>query len=225
MQVLVVEDDIITASNLERALREEGDSAVVEGNGLNAVALARTHQFDVIVLDVMLPGLDGFQVVHRLRQQGCQTPILMLTARDASRDLVYGLNSGADDYLTKPFQLEVFFARLRAVARRGSAPLSLVLRAGDLEMNTGTREVTRGLRVLHLTRTEYGLLELLIRNTGRVVTRDRIVETVWGYDAEVGATNLDAFMYLLRAKVDQAGESKLIHTVRGVGYTVRGTGP
>src|ERR1700754_1143153 len=127
MRVLVVEDDLTTASNLERALREEGDSVVVERNGLEAIGLARSGEFDAIVLDVMLPGLDGFKVVHRLRQQGCQTPILLLTARDTTRDLVYGLNTGADDYLTKPFELEVFFARLRAVARRGSAPLSLVL--------------------------------------------------------------------------------------------------
>lgn len=220
MRVLVVEDDAVTASNLERALREEGDSVIVERNGSDAFAIARSHQFDVIVLDVMLPGLDGFQVVHRLRQQGCQTPILMLTARDATRDLVYALNLGADDYLTKPFQPEVFFARLRAVARRGNAPLSLVLKAGDLEVNTATREVTRGARVLPLTRTEYMLLELLARNAGRVVTRDRIIESVWGYDAEIGATNLDAFMHLLRRKLDHAGKAKLIQTVRGVGYTL-----
>src|SRR6185436_9635060 len=136
MRVLVVEDDTTTASLLERALREEGDSVVVERNGLAAVEIARANPFDIILLDVMLPGLDGFKVVHRLRQQGCQTPILMLTARDASRDLVYGLNIGADDYLAKPFELEVLFARLRAVARRGAAPLSLVLTAGDLTLNT-----------------------------------------------------------------------------------------
>ena len=221
MRVLVVEDDAATASLLERALREEGDSVVVERNGLVAVDIARLNPFDVIILDVMLPGLDGFKVVHRLRQQGVQTPILMLTARDASRDVVYGLNVGADDYLAKPFELEVLFARLRALARRGTAPLSLVLTAGDLTLNTGTREVARRDRVLQLTRTEYGLLELLLRNAGRIVTREQIIETIWGYDAEIGPTNLDTFMHLLRAKVDAAAEPKLIHTVRGVGYTLR----
>jgi len=222
MRVLIVEDDAITASNLQRALREEGHTAIVEQNGLEAVALTRTNQFDAIVLDVMLPGLDGFKVVQRLREQGCQTPILMLTARDTSRDLVHGLNAGADDYLTKPFELDVFFARLRAVARRGNTPIALVLKAGDLTMNTATREVARGGRVLQLTRTEYGLLELLLRNAGRVVTRERMIETVWGYDTEIGATNLDAFMHLLRGKADRSEEEvKLIQTVRGVGYTVR----
>ena len=221
MRVLVVEDDATTASLLERALREEGDSVVVERNGLMAVEIARSNPFDVIILDVMLPGLDGFKVVHRLRQQGVQTPILMLTARDASRDVVYGLNVGADDYLAKPFELEVLFARLRALARRGATPISLVLTAADLRLNTGTREVVRRDRVLQLTRTEYGLLELLLRNAGRIVTREQIIETVWGYDAEIGPTNLDTFMHLLRAKVDSPAEPKLIHTVRGVGYTLR----
>jgi two-component system copper resistance phosphate regulon response regulator CusR/two-component system response regulator MprA len=221
MRVLVVEDDAVTASLLERALREEGDSVIVERNGLAGVETARSNLFDAIILDVMLPGLDGFNVVHRLRHQGCQTPILMLTARDASRDLVHGLNVGADDYLPKPFELEVLFARLRAVARRGAAPLSLVLTAGDLTLNTATREVVRSDRVLQLTRTEYGLLELLLRNTGRIVTREQIIETVWGYDADIGPTNLDTFMHLLRGKVDRPVESKLIHTVRGVGYTLR----
>ena len=224
MRVLVVEDDATTASLLARALREEGDAVIVERNGLAAVEIALANSFDAIVLDVMLPGLDGFKIVHRLRQQGRQTPILMLTARDTSRDLVCGLNSGADDYLTKPFELEVFFARLRAVARRGSAPLLLVLSAGDLVLNTATREVTRKERVLQLTRTEYSLLELLVRNAGRIVPREQIIQSVWGYDADIGTTNLDTFVHLLRTKVDRAGESKLIHTVRGVGYMLREIG-
>ena len=224
MRVLVVEDDATTASLLERALREEGDSVVVERNGLTAVDIARANPFDAIVLDVMLPGLDGFKVVHRLRQRGCPTPILMLTARDTSRDVVHGLNVGADDYLAKPFELEVFFARLRAVARRGATPPSLALTVGDLTLNTATREVVRNGRGLQLTRTEYGLLELLLRNAGRIVERERIIEGVWGYGADFGPTNLDTFMHLLRGKVDQAGEPKLIHTIRGVGYMLRTEG-
>lgn len=221
MRVLVVEDDATTAALLERALREEGDAVIVERDGLSAVEIAQASSFDAIVLDVMLPGLDGFKVVTALRQQGCPTPILMLTARDTNRDLIFGLNSGADDYLTKPFELDVFFARLRAVARRGSTPLSLVLKSGDLTINTATREVTRRERVLQLTRTEYGMLELLLRNAGRIVPRERIIETVWGYDTEIGNSNLDTFVHLLRSKVEQGDEPRLIHTVRGVGYTIR----
>jgi len=221
MRVLVVEDDKTMASLLEQALREEGDAVIVERNGIAAVDLARTHEFDAIVLDVMLPGLDGFGVVQRLRQQGCQTPILLLTARDSDLDVIRGLNVGADDYLTKPFVLDVFLARLRAVARRGNIPQSVTLVADDLALNTATREVVRGDRTLDLTRTEYGLLELLLRNSGRVVPRDKIIETVWGFGAEVENSTLDTFVHLLRRKVDQPDEPKLIQTVRGVGYSIR----
>jgi DNA-binding response OmpR family regulator len=221
MQVLVVEDDQTMASLLERALKEEGDAVVVERNGLAALETAKLHSFDVIVLDVMLPGLDGFEVVHRLRQQSCQTPVLMLTAKDTKSDLIRGLNVGADDYLTKPFDLDVFFARLRAVARRAGSPIGLLLSTADLTLNTSTREVTRGTRALELTRTEYGLLELLIRNTGRIVERERIIDTVWGFGSDVENSTLDTFVHLLRRKVDLPGEAKLIQTVRGVGYTLR----
>ncbi len=221
MRVLVVEDDKTMASLLEQALREEGDAVLVERHGLAAVELALTHEFDVVVLDVMLPGLDGFGVVQRLRQQGCQTPILLLTARDTDLDVIHGLNLGADDYLTKPFVLDVFLARLRAVARRGNIPQSVTLVVDSLTLNTSTREVVRGDRTLDLTRTEYGLLELLLRNSGRVVPRDKIIETVWGFGAEAENSTLDTFVHLLRRKVDQPGELKLIQTVRGIGYSIR----
>jgi DNA-binding response OmpR family regulator len=221
MRVLVVEDDATLASLLERALREEGEAVAVERNGLDAVETARATAFDAIVLDVMLPGLDGFGVVHQLRQVGCQTPVLMLTARDTNRDVIHGLKMGADDYLTKPFDLEVFIARLRAVARRANAPLTLFLTASDLTLNTATREVTRRKRVIDLTRTEYGLLELLVRNAGRIVSRELIIETVWGFGAKVENSTLDTFVHLLRRKVEPAGEAKLIQTVRGVGYAMR----
>lgn len=217
----MVEDDKTMASLLEQALREEGDAVLVERHGLAAVELALTHEFDVVVLDVMLPGLDGFGVVQRLRQQGCQTPILLLTARDTDLDVIHGLNLGADDYLTKPFVLDVFLARLRAVARRGNIPQSVTLVVDSLTLNTSTREVVRGDRTLDLTRTEYGLLELLLRNSGRVVPRDKIIETVWGFGAEAENSTLDTFVHLLRRKVDQPGELKLIQTVRGIGYSIR----
>lgn len=222
MRVLVVEDDATVSSLLERALREEGDSVVLAQDGASAVEVARGERFDVIVLDILLPRLDGFGVARRLRADGCQTPILMLTARDADRDIVHGLNLGADDYLTKPFSLDVFFARLRAVARRGTAPLALDLAAGDLHLSTATREVQRGSRKIQLTRTEFGLLELLLRNRGRVISREQIIETVWGHGADIENNTLDAFVHSLRSKVDGPGEPKLIHTVRGVGYTLRG---
>lgn len=221
MRVLIVEDDETMSALLERALREEGEAVVVERNGLDAIAIARSHPFDVIILDVMLPGLDGFGVVHQLRQQGCKTPVLMLTARDTSRDVVHGLNVGADDYLTKPFDLEILIARMRAVARRGSASLALTLTTGDLTLNTATREVTRNQRTLELTRTEYSLLELLARNAGRIVPREQIIETVWGFDANVENATVDTFIHLLRRKVDLPHETKLIQTIRGVGYALR----
>lgn len=221
MRVLVVEDDEMMASLVSKALREEGETVVLERDGFAAVETALSHVFDVIVLDVMLPGLDGFGVVHRLRQRNCNTPILMLTARDTNRDLIHGLNLGADDYVTKPFDLDVFFARLRAVARRGSAPLNLVISVSDVSLNTTTREVKRGTRSIELTKTEYNLLELLMRNAGRIVQREQIIEAVWGYGADVESATLDTFVHLVRRKVDATGEPKLIHTVRGVGYTFR----
>lgn len=221
MRVLVVEDDETMAALLERSFREEGDAVVVERNGLAAVEIARSHPFDAIILDVMLPGLDGFGVVHRLRQRGCQTPVLMLTARDTDRDVIHGLNTGADDYLTKPFNLAVLIARVRAVARRAAAPINLVLTAADLTLNTATREVKRGKRVLELTRTEHNLLELLIRNAGRIVPREQIIETVWGFDTDVENSTVDTFLHLLRRKVDAPDEPKLIQTIRGVGYALR----
>ncbi len=187
-----------------------------------AVELAQGEPFDAIVLDVMLPRLDGFRVVRRLREDGCHTPILMLTARDADQDIVQGLTLGADDYLTKPFSLDVFFARLRAVVRRGGLPLSLSLAAGDLQLSTATREVQRGSRKLQLTKTEFGLLELLLRNRGRVIPRERIIEMgAAGSTPDIEDNTLDAFVHSLRSKVDGPGEPKLIHTVRGVGYTLR----
>jgi DNA-binding response OmpR family regulator len=221
MRILVVEDDSMTSAVLAKAIREEGDTVVVERNGFSAVNIACSHHFEAIVLDVMLPGLDGFEVAKRLRQHGCQTPILMLTARDATSDIIRGLNLGSDDYLTKPFSLDVFFARLKAVARRGALPLSAALAVADLRLDTGTRQVSRGKQPISLTRTEYNLLELLLRCAGRVVLREQIIETVWGFGAEVADNTLDAFISSLRSKVDPPGSPKLIHTVRGVGYTLR----
>jgi two-component system response regulator MprA len=221
MRILVVEDDPTVSRLLQQAIREEGHSVVLETDGAEAYQVARFHGFDAIVLDVMLPGMDGFEIARRLRREGDQTPILMLTARDTDRDVVRGLNLGADDYLVKPFSLDVFFARLNALSRRQARPISVMLKVADLEMDTGAHEVRRRESLLNLTRTEYSLLELLLRNAGRVLPREQIIEAVWGYGASVENNTLDAFVSSLRAKVDADGAPRLIRTVRGVGYSLR----
>jgi DNA-binding response OmpR family regulator len=221
MRILVVEDDPTTSALLEQAIREEGHSVVVETDGPSGLKTARFYEFDAIVLDVMLPGLDGFSLAKILRQEGRQTPILMLTARDADRDVVHGLNLGADDYLVKPFSLDIFFARLKAVVRRGTLPVLAKFSVADLAVDTGTREVLRAGKSVSLTRTEYSLLELLLRNGGRIVPREKIMEAVWGYGADVESNTLDAFVSSLRSKIDPPGTSRLIHTVRGVGYSLQ----
>jgi len=216
-----VEDERRMAELLRQGLTEEGHAVVLADNGPDGLELAQSHEFDVIVLDLMLPGMDGFTVARRLRGAHNQTPILMLTARDAMQDVVRGLDSGGDDYLVKPFSFEVLLARLRAVSRRGVIPKPAQLEAGDLRLDPATREVWRGERRVSLTRTEYNLLEALMRRAGTVVTRDALIGAGWGFSGEVESNTLDAFIRLLRGKVDLPGERKLIHTVRGVGYSVR----
>ena len=221
MQVLVVEDERRMAELLRQGLQEEGHSVVLAANGREGLAMAESYSFDVILLDVMLPGIDGFSVAKKLRGSRNQTPILMLTARDAIQDVIEGLNLGADDYLVKPFAFDVLLARLRAVSRRGPIPRPVSLEVADLSLNQASRDVMRGKRRIPLTRTEYSLLELLMRRSGRVVSRESLIEAVWGFDSEVRSNTLDAFIRLLRDKVEAAGEPKLIHTVRGVGYCLR----
>jgi DNA-binding response OmpR family regulator len=223
MHILVVEDEHRMRELLRQGLTEDGHAVTVANDGHEGLSIAQGSAFDLIVLDVMLPGPDGFAIARQLRKQRNHTPILMLTARDATRDIVEGLNLGADDYLTKPFSFEVLLARVRAVGRRGPIPQAVWLQVADLTMNQGTREVRRGARPIELTRTEYAILELLMRNAGRVISRERLLETVWG-DSDVEANTLDVFVRLLRTKVEAEGEIKLIHTVRGVGYSVRADG-
>jgi DNA-binding response OmpR family regulator len=175
----------------------------------------------VIVLDIMLPGVDGYEVARRLRKSHNETPILMLTARDAVPDIVKGLDAGADDYLTKPFSFEEFLARLRSVSRRGSAPRPTILTVGDLVMDPATHEVKRDGEEIHLSPTEFRLLEFLMRRAGRVVSRNTIVQAIWNFDDDVEENTLDAFISLLRSKVDRDQSEKLIQTVRGLGYTIR----
>lgn len=221
MQILVVEDESRMAELLKKGLEEEGHAVVVSSRGTEALSIAQHHSFDAILLDVMLPGMSGLDVARRLRESNVQTPILMLTARDTVEDVIRGLDFGADDYVTKPFSFEILLARIRALARRAPISTPLVLKVADLTVDTGTREAHRGKRKITLTRTEYGLLELLMRRTGLVVERDHIMEALWGFDSSVESNTLDVFIRLLRGKVDHPGETRLIHTVRGVGYCMR----
>jgi len=208
------------AALLKRGLTEEGHQVFVAHYGVEGYEMARSAEFDVIVLDVMLPGMDGLAVARKLRDSHNQTPVLMLTARDTAASVVAGLDAGADDYLTKPFSFDIFLARVRAVSRRGAIPRPVCLEVADLKLDPSTRRVTRGAQPVSLTPREFGLLELLMRNHGRVIARDTILESVWGFDSDVAGNTIEAFVRLLRVKVDMS-EPKLIHTVRGVGYVMR----
>jgi DNA-binding response OmpR family regulator len=221
MRILLVEDDPRMLALVRRGLTEHGHVVDTAATGPEALDAAAGGSHDVIVLDVMLPGLDGVQVVARLRGDGNTTPVLMLTARDGAADIVQALDAGADDHLTKPFAFSVLLARLRALGRRGTTGQTAVLSVADLSLDTASRHVTRAGTVLRLTRTEYHLLECLLRHAGRVVTRDAIVERIWGADREIENNTLDAFIKSLRHKVDGEGQTRLIHTIRGVGYSVR----
>lgn len=220
MQILAIEDEAAMADLLRSALSDEGHLVTLATDGHQALALARTGRFDLLVLDLLLPGMDGFEVARQLRRARIQTPILVLTARDRSQDIVAALDAGADDYLTKPFSLEVFLARVRAVSRRGEIPQAVCLETAGLSLNTATREVTRAGRQILLTPREYSLLELLMRHKGRVLPRSTIVEAIWGFNTEIEENTLDAFIRLLRNKIEFSGAPRLIRTVRGIGYSL-----
>ena len=225
MRVLVIEDDARMAGLLDQGLREEGFQVTVSRDGNDGLAIARHSDFDVIVLDVMLPGIDGFDVARRLRMAGRKTPVLFLTARDSPADIVKGLDLGADDYLTKPFAFHEFLARVRAAARRGPQTQSVLMQVGPLSVDSASRDVRVAGELVALTRTEYSILTLLLRRAGQVVPREAILEEVWGFDRDVESNTLDAFMRLLRSKVDLDSTQRLIHTVRGVGYLLRAGDP
>jgi two-component system response regulator MprA len=221
MRILVVEDDQRLAHQLKKGLEEQGHACSLAFDGPTGLESARQGPFDVLVLDVMLPSIDGFTMVRRLRDAGSATPILLLTARDSPEDIVMGLDSGADDYLTKPFSLKVLLARLRALGRRREGGSRSRLQIGDIVLDPAAHSVTRhGVPIL-LTRTEFLLLEALVRSSGRVLTRDRLIDSVWGNEREVESNTLDVFVRQLRAKLEAAGSRKLIQTIRGVGYVIR----
>jgi two-component system, OmpR family, response regulator MprA len=220
-RVVVVDDDEALRNAVRRALRLEGYDVELAGDGAEALARLAGARADLVVLDVLLPVLDGITVCRRLREGGDRTPILMLTARDALSDRVVGLDAGADDYLTKPFALEELLARVRALLRRSYPEHEGALRVDDLELNPRTRKVMRGGRPVELTRTEFALLELLMRNAETVLTRDAIRDRVWGFDDSDGSNTLDVYIGYLRRKTEAGGEPRMIHTVRGVGFVLR----
>jgi DNA-binding response OmpR family regulator len=217
MNVLIVEDDSSVARFLKQAMTEAGYSPQVTADGLDALDTAKSTEFDLILLDVMIPRMEGFEVCRRLRASKVMTPILIITARDALEDKIEGLDSGADDYIVKPFQIAELLARARALLRRGSSSPA-VLQVGDLSLNPATRQATRAEKTIYLSATEYSLLEYLMRNAGRVLTRSMILEHVWQYDFEGNDNVLDVYISYLRSKIDKGRSPALIHTVRGVGY-------
>jgi len=221
MKLLIVEDEARMVDLLCKGLSEEGHTVTSALDGAEGLALAKSYEFDVILLDIMLPKLSGYELAKRLRAEKVTTPVLMLTARDSVPDIVKGLDLGADDYMTKPFSFDELVARLRAVKRRTVVGQDPSLRVADLVLDPASREVVRGEQRVALTRTEYNLLERLMYRAGKVVSRRSLIESVWGFDREIEENTLDAFMRLLRHKIDPPGHPKLIHTVRGVGYMIR----
>jgi two-component system, OmpR family, copper resistance phosphate regulon response regulator CusR len=220
MKILIVEDEKWMAEVLSQELAEEHYSVSVASDGIAALELVENDRFDLILLDVMLPGIDGLEVARRLRDARQLAPILMLTARDAVFDTVKALDIGADDYVTKPFSFEVLLARIRALERRNVASSSRSLRIGELVLDCDTRRVFRGNREIHLTPTEFRLLEFLMRREGRVATRSAIIREIWRAEEQVGENTLDVFIGLLRRKIDQDEQVKLLATRRGFGYFI-----
>jgi two-component system, OmpR family, response regulator MprA len=221
--ILIIDDDTRVTNALRRTLAYEGYSISVAANGEGALAAARNKPPDLVILDLMLPGIDGLEVCRRLRAAGDGTAVLMLTARDAVADRVAGLETGADDYLVKPFALEELLARVKALLRRRNPPdiVREVLQFEDLELDTATRQARRGNRVIELSTTEYELLAMFLRNPRIVLTRTVLMDRIWGNDFEGGPNVLEVYIGHLRSKLEQHGEKRLIQTVRGAGYVLR----
>lgn len=221
VHILVVDDEPAVRDALERALRLEGYEVELASDGGSALALLAGREVDCVVLDVLMPGIDGLETCRRLRAAGNRTPVLMLTARVGVGDRVAGLDAGADDYLLKPFALDELLARLRALVRRASGDRDQPMRYADLVLDPAAFTAHRGDRELELTRTEFQLLELFMRNAGQVLTRPLIFDRVWGYDFGPTSNSLEVYVGYLRRKTEAGGEPRLIHTVRGIGYVLR----
>ncbi|KND41132.1 MULTISPECIES: response regulator transcription factor [Streptomyces] len=228
-RILIVDDEPAVRDALKRSLAFEGYGTEVAVDGADALEKATTYRPDLVILDVQMPRMDGLTAARRIRGAGDTTPILMLTARDTVGDRVTGLDAGADDYLVKPFELDELFARVRALLRRstyaaaqaGAAEVDEALTFADLRMDLATREVTRGVRPVELTRTEFTLLEMFMAHPRQVLTREQILKAVWGFDFEPSSNSLDVYVMYLRRKTEAGGEPRLVHTVRGVGYVLR----
>ncbi len=220
MRLLVVEDEKRIAQALRAGLEDEGYAVDVEHDGEDGLNAALAFEYDAILLDVMLPSLDGFEVCRRLRAESRHTPVIMLTARDREQDIVNGLDSGADDYLPKPFAFEVLLARVRALLRRPSESLSDELVVGDLTIETKDKKVTRGKKSIKLSVKEYAILEYMARNARKTVSKEQIIEHVWDFDADVLPNTVEVFVTFLRSKIDKPFKKPLIHTVRGFGYVL-----
>ena len=221
MRILIVEDEVKMAALIRRGMREEGMAADVAVKGEDALWMAGSTDYDAIVLDVMLPGIDGFETCRRLRADGVWSPILMLTARDSVEDRVAGLDGGADDYLTKPFSFGELLARLRALARRGPVERPVLLEVGDLRLDPATRQVWRGETEISLSAKEFSLLEVFMRRPGEVLSRFQLLEHGWDYDYENRSNVVDVYVRYLREKVDRPFGRESIETVRGAGYRLR----
>lgn len=219
MNILIVEDDDSVARFLKQAVSEAGYAPMVVSDGSVALQQATHQRFDLILLDVMLPGMDGLAVCRALREKGVDTPILIITARDTIEDKIEGLDSGADDYVVKPFLVGELLARMRAILRRG-VPQSTVLQVADLTLDPATRRAARAGKTIHLSATEFTLLNYLMRNKGKVLTRSMILQHVWEYDFEGNDNVLEVYVSYLRGKIDRGNTNPLIHTVRGVGYRI-----
>ncbi|MBD3374008.1 response regulator [candidate division KSB1 bacterium] len=224
MHVLVVEDEKKVAAFIEKGLREEGITVTLAYDGLQARPLWQRMTFDVVILDIMMPRMDGLSLLKQMRAEKSHTPVLMLTARDAISDRVTGLQSGADDYLIKPFAFDELVARIHALARRGGRPLEEVLQVADLKMDLQRHRVSRQSILIDLTPLEFRLLEFLMRNQGRVLSRTSIEDHIWNLNIDRGSNVVDVYINYLRKKVDAPFDDPLIHTVRGVGYTIKKTG-
>jgi len=221
MRILLIEDEKNLATVISKGLEEEGYSVDVSTDGEEGLFMAQEIPHDVIILDIMLPGLDGFSILQSLRSSNILTPVIMLTAKDALEDKIKGLDTGADDYLTKPFEFEELLARLRALLRRKSTHKSAVLKIHDLEINTSTKEVRRSGTEIHLTAKEYALLEYLAYNKNTVLSRTEIIEHIYDHSYDFDSNVIDVFINNLRKKIDRNYSPKLIHTVRGAGYILR----
>lgn len=220
-RVLVIDDDPTVTSVLKRGLAYEGFTVDTADSGARGLAIARDHTPDLVILDVMLPGLDGFHVLERLRQADAQLPIMMLTARDGPADQVHGLEQGADDYMVKPFTLTVLAARVKALLRRREQDTPEVLRFADLSLDTGTRRARRGARDIDLTATEYEVLRQFLLHPRRVLPKHFLMDRVWGYTMEGSSNVLEVYVKQLRQKLEASGEPRVVHTFRGAGYVLR----